>query len=107
MDFLKAHLSDKLYFVGGIVDGWQLRLKRYWPQLHNDVVQKLLKRTRKNCQIFLPGNHDEFARGFVGHQFGGIEVVQEAVHATADGRQLWAIDGNYFDAVVQCAKWLA
>ena len=54
-----------------------------------------------------PGNHDEFARGFIGHQFGGIEVVKEAVYTTADGCQLWVIHGDYFDAVVQCAKWLA
>ena len=108
LDFLKAHPSDNLYLVGDIVDGWQLRRKWYWPQAHNDVVQKLLKRARKGCRIvFVPGNHDEFARGFIGHQFGGIEVVEEAVHTTADGRQLWVIHGDYFDAVVQCAKWLA
>jgi UDP-2,3-diacylglucosamine pyrophosphatase LpxH len=108
LDFLKAHPSDNLYLVGDIVDGWQLRRKWYWPQAHNDVVQKLLKRARKGCRIvFVPGNHDEFARGFIGHQFGGIEVVEDAVHTTADGRQLWVIHGDYFDAVVQCAKWLA
>lgn len=108
LDFLKAHPSDNLYLVGDIVDGWQLRRKWYWPQAHNDVVQKLLKRARKGCRIvFVPGNHDEFARAFIGHQFGGVEVVQEAVHTTADGRQLWVIHGDYFDAVVQCAKWLA
>lgn len=28
---------------------------------------------------FIPGNHDEFARQFLGHQFGGIEVAAEAV----------------------------
>ena len=26
---------------------------------------------------------------------------------TADGRSLWIIHGDHFDAVVQCAKWLA
>jgi UDP-2,3-diacylglucosamine pyrophosphatase LpxH len=108
LDFLKAYPSDNLYLVGDIIDGWQLRRKWYWPQAHNDVVQKLLKRARKGCRIvFVPGNHDEFARGFIGHQFGGIEVVEEAVHTTADGRKLWVIHGDYFDAVVQCAKWLA
>jgi outer membrane protein assembly factor BamB len=40
--------------------------------------------------IFVPGNHDEFARGFVGHHFGGVEVVSEAVHETADGKRLWS-----------------
>ena len=35
----------------------------YWPQAHNDVVQKLLRKARKGTRvIFVPGNHDEFAR---------------------------------------------
>ena len=106
--FLKAHPSDYLYLVGDIVDGWQLRRRWYWPQAHNDVVQKLLRRARKGCRIvYVPGNHDEFARGFIGHQFGGIEVVEDAVHVTTDGRRLWVMHGDYFDGVIQCAKWLA
>ena len=108
LQFLKAYPSDYLYLVGDIVDGWQLRRKWYWPQAHNDVVQKLLKRARKGCRvIYVPGNHDEFARDFVGHQFGGIEVAQDAVHVTADGRTLWVVHGDYFDGIIQCAKWLA
>lgn len=106
--FLKQHPSDYLYLVGDIIDGWQLRKRWYWPQSHNDVVQKLLKRARKGCKtVFVPGNHDEFARGFVGQQFGGIDVMEEAVHVTADGRSIWVIHGDYFDGVIQCAKWLA
>lgn len=108
LTFLKASSSDYLYLVGDIVDGWQLRRRWYWPQTHNDVVQKLLRRARKGCRVvFVPGNHDEFARGFIGHQFGGIEVEEDAVHVTVDGRRLWVTHGDYFDGVIQCAKWLA
>ena len=108
LEFLKEHTSDYLYLVGDIVDGWQLKRKWYWPQAHNDVVQKLLRKARKGCRvIYVPGNHDEFARHFLDHQFGGIEVLEEAVHLTVDGRRLWVIHGDYFDAVVQQAKWLA
>jgi UDP-2,3-diacylglucosamine pyrophosphatase LpxH len=108
VEFLKVHDSEVLYLVGDIIDGWQLRRRWYWPQAHNDVVQKLLRKVRKGCRvIYVPGNHDEFARNFMGHHFGGIEVMNEATHVTADGRRLWVIHGDYFDAVVQCAKWLA
>ncbi len=108
LDFLKHHPSHTLYLVGDIIDGWQLRRKWYWPQAHNDVIQKLLRRSRKGCRVvFVPGNHDEFARQFDGHNFGGIEVANEAVHTTADGRRLWVVHGDYFDGVIQCAKWLA
>ena len=108
LEFLKHHPSETLYLVGDIIDGWQLRRRWYWPQSHNDVVQKLLKRARKGCRVvFVPGNHDEFARHFTGHHFGGVEVVQEAVHTTADGKRLWVVHGDHFDGVIQCAKWLA
>ncbi len=108
LDFLKHHPCENLYLVGDIVDGWQLRRRWFWPQAHNDVVQKLLRRARKGTRVvFIPGNHDEFARHFIGHHFGGIEVVDDAVHTTADGRQLWVTHGDYFDGVIQCAKWLA
>jgi UDP-2,3-diacylglucosamine pyrophosphatase LpxH len=108
LDFLKAHPSEQLYLVGDIIDGWQLRKRWFWPQAHNDVVQKLLRRARKGCRVvYVPGNHDEFARQFTGHAFGGIEVAREAVHTTADGRRLWVVHGDDFDAVVQCARWLA
>lgn len=108
LDFLKHHPSDMLYLVGDIVDGWQLRRRWFWPQAHNDVVQKLLRRSRKGCKVvFVPGNHDEFARQFDGQHFGGIEVANEAVHTTADGRHFWVVHGDHFDGVIQCAKWLA
>jgi len=106
--FIKAHPSDYLYLVGDIVDGWQLRRRWYWPGLHNDVVQKLLRRARKGCRVvFIAGNHDEFARAFIGHQFGGIVVQEDAVHTTADGKSMWVTHGDQFDGVIQCAKWLA
>jgi UDP-2,3-diacylglucosamine pyrophosphatase LpxH len=106
--FLKAHPSDRLYLVGDIIDGWQLRRRWHWPQSHNDVVQKILRRARKGCKVvFVPGNHDEFARHFVGHSFGGVEVVREAIHTTANGKRLWVVHGDLFDGVIQYAKWIA
>lgn len=108
LDFLKHVECETLFLVGDIVDGWQLRRSWYWPQAHNDVVQKLLRKARKGTRvIFIPGNHDEFARKYVGHNFGGIDVAEEWVHETADGRKLWVMHGDYFDGVIQCAKWLA
>jgi UDP-2,3-diacylglucosamine pyrophosphatase LpxH len=108
LDFLRDVQCDTLYLVGDIIDGWQLRRTWYWPQAHNDVVQKLLRKARKGTRVvFVPGNHDEFARRYVTHTFGGIEVVDDCMHVTADGRRLWITHGDLFDGVIQCAKWLA
>ena len=108
LEFLRHTESEYLYLVGDIVDGWQLRRRWYWPQTHNDVVQKILRKARKGTSvIFIPGNHDEFGRHFLKLSFGGIEVREEAVHVTADGRRLLVVHGDLFDGVVQCARWLA
>jgi UDP-2,3-diacylglucosamine pyrophosphatase LpxH len=108
LDFLKYNESDTLYLVGDIIDGWQLRKGWSWRQSHNDVVQKILRKARKGTRVvYIPGNHDEFAREYVEHQFGGIEVVYEATHLTATGRKLLITHGDLFDGVIQHAKWIA
>ncbi len=108
LQFLRDVECDTLYLVGDIIDGWQLRRSWYWPQAHNDVVQKILRKARKGTRVvFVPGNHDEFARRYATHHFGGVEVLNEVVHTTADGRRLWVLHGDLFDGVIQCAKWLA
>ena len=82
LEFLRKYDADTIYLVGDIVDGWQLKSSWYWPQLHNDVAQKLLRKARKGRRvIYVPGNHDEFLRDYYGSHFGGIEVVESAIHA--------------------------
>src|SRR5215813_9232398 len=89
LDFLRFHDADTIYLVGDIVDGWQLRTAWYWPQAHNDVVQKLLR------------------GDYYGTHFGGIEVTETAVHEGADGKRYLVIHGDHFDLVVTQARWLA
>lgn len=108
LDFLKRTDSEYLYLAGDIVDGWRLKRSWYWPQEHNDVVQKILRKARKGTKVvFVPGNHDEFARDYIDHHFGGVAVVDRIVHETADGKRLLVIHGDEFDVVVRYAKWLA
>jgi UDP-2,3-diacylglucosamine pyrophosphatase LpxH len=108
LQFLRYHDAETIYLVGDIVDGWQLRSGWFWPQPHNDVVQKLLRKARKGSRIiYLPGNHDEFLRDYYGTHFGGIEVVETAIHEAADTRRYLVVHGDVFDMVVKHARWLA
>lgn len=107
-DFLKQNEAETYYLVGDIVDGWQLRRGWHWPQSHNDVVQSLLARAHDGASIiFIPGNHDEVMRSYLGTHFGGVEVVAEAEHVTADGRRFLVTHGDQFDSIVVNARWLA
>ncbi len=108
LDFLRSHEADTVYLVGDIIDGWALKGGWYWPQSHNDVVQKLLRKGRKGTRmIYLPGNHDEFLRAYYGTHFGGIEVQETAIHETADGKRYLVLHGDAFDFVIRNARWLA
>ncbi|OWK33598.1 UDP-2,3-diacylglucosamine diphosphatase [Sphingomonas dokdonensis] len=108
LDFLKSHECDTLYLVGDIVDGWALRRGWFWPQSHNDVVRAILKMAKHGTRvIYIPGNHDEHFRDYTGLEFGGIELLDEDIHVTADGRRLLVIHGDQFDNVVLYQRWLA
>ncbi|MEN2785909.1 UDP-2,3-diacylglucosamine diphosphatase [Sphingomonas qilianensis] len=108
IDFLDHVDSETLYLVGDIVDGWRLRKKFYWPVAHNDVVWRLLKRAKRNTRVvYIPGNHDEMFRQFVGLDFGGVEIRRQAIHNTADGRALLVLHGDEFDAITLAHRWLA
>lgn len=108
LGFLRAAEADTLYLAGDVIDFWSMRHRHHWPQSHNDVVQKLLRKARKGTRVILvPGNHDDMLRGYLGMEFGGVLIRADHVHETADGRRLLVIHGDRFDTVVARAPWLA
>jgi UDP-2,3-diacylglucosamine pyrophosphatase LpxH len=108
LDFIREIECETLYLVGDIVDGWRLKDGWFWPQTHNDVVQKILRMARKGVKVvYIPGNHDEFARDFCGTHFGGVVVARDAVHIAADGKRYLVLHGDAFDGVVNQARWRA
>jgi UDP-2,3-diacylglucosamine pyrophosphatase LpxH len=107
LDFLREHEIETLYVVGDLIDIWQMRRGRYWPQEHNDVIQKILRKARKGTRIvYIPGNHDEMLADYYG-AYGNITIQKHAIHRTADGRRILVIHGHELDTVVQNVKWPA
>ena len=108
LEFIKHTQSEKLYLVGDIIDGWALKNTWYWPQSHNDVVQKILRKARHGTEVFyISGNHDEVMRGFVPVNFGGVSILNQVIHETVDKKKYLVVHGDQFDGIIQCAKWLA
>ncbi|MFV0297710.1 MAG: UDP-2,3-diacylglucosamine diphosphatase [Hyphomicrobiaceae bacterium] len=108
LDFLRVVDAETIYLVGDIVDFWKVRRGPCWPQSHNDVIQKLLRKVRKGARIvYVPGNHDEGVRPYCGMHFGGVEVMRSAMHVTKRGKRYLVMHGDEFDVVVRTAKWLA
>jgi UDP-2,3-diacylglucosamine pyrophosphatase LpxH len=108
LDFFRHMECETLFLVGDIIDGWKLKGGWWWPQAHNDVVQKVLRMARKGAQvIYVPGNHDDVVRDFCGVHLGGVVVTRDAIHETADGRRFLVLHGDEFDGVTRHARWLA
>ena len=83
LEFIKYTRSDKLYLIGDIIDGWALRKKWYWPQAHNDIVQKILRKARHGTKVYyVAGNHDELLRKFIPINFGKVQIVNQIIHTT-------------------------
>lgn len=109
-DFLGKHECEQLYLVGDIIDGWQLQRTFYWPQEHTNVIRKILTRAKRGAKVFyVTGNHDEFLRKFVDYrlEIGNIQLVNEVIHETADGRKLLVMHGDVFDVITRYHRWVA
>lgn len=98
---LKNYNAKNLVLVGDFIDGWLLQRRMYWPQSHNNVIQYVLKLSKKGTKvIYITGNHDEFLRSYSGEQFGDIEIVDEYIEGS-----LWTTHGDLYDGIVKL-HWL-
>lgn len=108
LDFLRHTESKNLYLIGDIIDFWSLKNGWHWPKLHNQVIQTIMEKAAKDTEvIYVPGNHDEWFRDYLGLLFGGVRITADPVHTTADGRRFLIIHGDEFDSVVKHSRWLA
>ena len=105
MECLDRFDAETLFLLGDIVDGWRLKSSWYWPRTHNEVAQRLLQIARNGTRLIcVAGNHDEFLRDCIGSTFGGIEIVEHAIHRGVDGRDYLVIHGGQFDLVMRHAR---
>ncbi len=89
LDFLRYTEAETIYLVGDIIDGWRLKKSWYWPQAHNDVIQKVRRKVRKGTRVvYVPGNHDEWLRDFTQHPCKLLQVNDVARMLTVVQRGL-------------------
>ena len=115
--FLKQNEFDVLYLNGDVIDIWRWKqaglLKAKNTQEHINVVQRLLKLAKKDCQIhYTIGNHDEFLMHFLSdhadeRMFGNINLSEKVIHEAADGKRYLVLHGHQFDLVTRTAPWIA
>lgn len=107
LQFLQGHAPEHLYLVGDIIDGWRLRRGWYWTDTYTYLLRHIVGLMKRGTRVYYtPGNHDEFLRCYL-HDLGSIQIADEFVHHTADGRRLLVMHGDQFDTAVRHAPWLA
>jgi UDP-2,3-diacylglucosamine pyrophosphatase LpxH len=107
-DFLAHNDCQTWFLVGDIVDGWRLTRSWFWTEAHSRVVNAILHKVENGTRvIYVPGNHDEAFRSYTGLTLAGVELRHEALHRTADERDLLVIHGDLFDGFVTHARVLA
>jgi UDP-2,3-diacylglucosamine pyrophosphatase LpxH len=100
LEFLRKVDCKYLYLVGDFIDGWELKFRWFWRDDYNVLIQKLLRKSRKQTTvIYITGNHDEFIEQFVGMRFGSVTMAREAMHTTADGKKYLVIHGHQADGL--------
>ena len=103
--YLRSIEMKILVLNGDIIDGWQFK-KKYWPASHTKVVKEILSLASKGVQVhYLPGNHDESFRRFIGYEMGNLKVDNKLV-LNLDGKIAWFFHGDVFDVTMQHSKWL-
>ena len=109
--FLDATECERLYLLGDIVDGWRLERRWFWPAAHAAVVDRILAMTKSGVEvIYVPGNHDAFARSHDGFNAQGVSITTEAEYLAADGRRYLLAHGDAYDPGARrgaAARWAA
>ena len=108
LHFLHSVETEYLFLVGDIVDFWSLKRTAYWPQLHTNVIRAILGKAKHHTKvIYVPGNHDDFMRDYIGYSFGNVQILNDYIHTTATGKKLLVMHGDEFDVIVKHSKIFA
>ncbi len=102
LDFLNSIQAEQIILVGDIIDIWSLKSNWYWNQKHSDVILKLLSLANSGTIVkYIPGNHDEIFRDYIGESFGNIKIYRNLEHLTADGKKLLITHGDEYDVFMK------
>ena len=109
LEVLRGVRCQKMILNGDIIDLWSLQRNNYWGPAHTAVVRRLLKMAEKDGtqMIYLRGNHDDFIRRLIPISLDRIELAEEHIHESADGKKYLCIHGDVFDTVTAKMRWLA
>jgi len=105
---LKHVRCERLILNGDIIDGWRLRRGARWTRDHTKFIRRVLTMLQKQGTevVYLRGNHDDFLARLLPLAFDNLQLAEDCVLETAQGRYL-VLHGDVFDGVVKNFVFLA
>lgn len=100
LQYLDSIRPRVLILNGDIIDIWNFKLK-YFPAMHAEILRKILKLAYKGVDVYyIPGNHDEKLRDYIGMRIGNIRIVEKLL-IDIDGKKHWIFHGDVFDSTTK------
>jgi UDP-2,3-diacylglucosamine pyrophosphatase LpxH len=107
---LKEYKFDNLFIVGDFIDIIAMKRKFYWNQDNSNIIQRILKLSKKKCTIhYIIGNHDEDIRTLIQHgviNIGNINLCNDIIHTTIKGEKIYICHGDKWDGFIRMNPWL-
>jgi UDP-2,3-diacylglucosamine pyrophosphatase LpxH len=104
--YLKSIKPEVLILNGDIIDMWNFK-KKYFPQEHLLVLQKIIKMALSGTKVFyITGNHDDKLRDLTEFAFGNISL-RNSLHIQIKDKRYLFFHGDVFDASVNVTKFFA
>ena len=108
LDFLTNTECDVLYLVGDIIDLWSMKRQFYWLPSHYQVLECIRNKANSGTRvIYIPGNHDETFRAYVGEAFMNVEVHKSFIHTAKTGKRFLLVHGDDFDSATRYSKLIS
>lgn len=78
IDFLDKYDFEELILCGDILDLWRMKSKVIWRhKQYTPLIDKVLDIASEKKVIYIPGNHDDYFRRFIGCKFFNIRIEEE------------------------------
>ena len=104
LDLFKQYEFDNLFIVGDFIDMTYMKRKKFhWTKKHLEVIQKVLKLSKKINVVYLIGNHDNYIRHLIEDgniNIGNILICDEYIHETSH-EKIYITHGDQFDGFIR------
>ncbi len=106
LNYLKSLKTDILILNGDFIDMWQFR-KRYFPNEHIQVIQRILKMAAKGTKVYyITGNHDDALRRYSDFSSGNVHLRDKLI-LKLKGKTYWIFHGDIFDLFIKYSPFIA